>query len=281
MPHLCLAVGPPEQAAKLRELNPAEYQWFAADSWDDALAAVQASPVAVGVVDPLLDGDAGIASVEQLRAQFPSLPLVLYTTLTPAMAGVLLRLGRAGVHRVVFVRFEDAPGNLRRVIATELERAAAHQVMRLLEPAFRGLPAPLRLALEQMLHTPGERVNVSTLAETAGLGLEECRTWFARAHLPTPRVVMVLTRLLYAHRLLLDPGYTIDDVARKLGYGKTRTLQVQLRAVFSMTARELRESLSAEDAGRIVTTRYFAPPAPIPSDRWKEHSLAQTRASVR
>ena len=51
-------------------------------------------------------------------------------------------------------------------------------------------------------------------------------------------------RLLYAHRLLLDPGYTVEDVALKLGYSKTKTLQMHLRAVFGLTAGELRVSLS-------------------------------------
>ena len=68
---------------------------------------------------------------------------------------------------------------------------------------------------------------------------------------------MVLTRLLYAHRLLLDPGYTVEDVALKLGYSKTKTLQMHLRAVFGYTAGELRVSLSGEDALGIVTQRYF------------------------
>jgi transcriptional regulator GlxA family with amidase domain len=68
---------------------------------------------------------------------------------------------------------------------------------------------------------------------------------------------MVLTRLLYAHRLLLDPGYTVEDVALKLGYSKTKTLQMHLRAVFGLTAGELRVSLSTEEALEVVTHRYF------------------------
>ena len=69
---------------------------------------------------------------------------------------------------------------------------------------------------------------------------------------------MVLIRLLYAHRLLLDPGYTVEDVALKLGYSKTKTLQMHLRAVFGLTAGELRVSLSTEEALEVVTSRYFA-----------------------
>ena len=72
-------------------------------------------------------------------------------------------------------------------------------------------------------------------------------------------MVMVLARLLYAHRLLLDPGYTVEDVALKLGYSKTKTLQMHLRAVFGSTAGELRVSLSTEEALEAVTNRYFLP----------------------
>jgi transcriptional regulator GlxA family with amidase domain len=70
---------------------------------------------------------------------------------------------------------------------------------------------------------------------------------------------MVLTRLLYAHRLLLDPGYTVEDVALKQGYSKTKTLQMHLRAAFGLTAGELRVSLSVEDALAMVANRYFTP----------------------
>jgi len=69
----------------------------------------------------------------------------------------------------------------------------------------------------------------------------------------------VLTRLLYAHRLLLDPGYTVEDVALKLGYSKTKTLQMHLRAVFGVTAGELRVALSTEEALMTVTERYLKP----------------------
>jgi transcriptional regulator GlxA family with amidase domain len=76
---------------------------------------------------------------------------------------------------------------------------------------------------------------------------------------------MVLTRLLYAHRLLLDPGYTVEDVALKLGYSKPKTLQMHLRAVFGLTAGELRVSLSVEEALAAVTHRYFTPYSQVAS----------------
>jgi transcriptional regulator GlxA family with amidase domain len=75
--------------------------------------------------------------------------------------------------------------------------------------------------------------------------------------LPTPRMVLVVARLLYAHRLLLDPGFTVEDVATRLGYCRPRTMQAHLREVFGLTAGEMRLSLTPEDALRIVKERYF------------------------
>ena len=51
----------------------------------------------------------------------------------------------------------------------------------------------------------------------------------------------------------------MEDVALKLGYSKTKTLQMHLRAVFGVTAGELRVSLGTDEALEIVTRRYFAP----------------------
>jgi transcriptional regulator GlxA family with amidase domain len=108
-----------------------------------------------------------------------------------------------------------------------------------------------------MLHAGQEAPTVTALAERAQLTRRTCERWFTKVGLPSPRMVMVLTRLLYAHRLLLDPGYTVEDVALKLGYSKTKTLQMHLRAVFGLTAGELRVSLSTEEALMIVTERYL------------------------
>jgi AraC-like DNA-binding protein len=222
--------------------------------------AIRGKPVDMAVVDPLLGtGDPRPHGIERLRQFFPSLPLLVYTELTPANAGILLQLGRAGIRRVVIHRFEDSPSTLRMVLLQELEQSASQQVMQAMDGILRELPAEIRVALEAMLHIPGDAPTVTALADRAQLTRRTCERWFTKLGLPSPRMVMVLTRLLYAHRLLLDPGYTVEDVALKLGYSKTKTLQMHLREVFGLTAGELRVSLSTEDALSRVTHRYFAP----------------------
>ena len=258
MRHLLLAAVPAERLFRLRTLDPDQFQWVAVGNWVEAVEAIRIKPVDMAVVDPLLGG--GLPrphGIERLRQFFPSLPLLIYTELTPPNAGVLLKLGQFGIRRVVIHRFEDAPGPLRNAVLAELEQSASQQVMLALNDTLRELPSELRAALEVMLLTPGDGPTVTALADRAQLTRRTCERWFTKVGLPSPRVVMVLTRLLYAHRLLLDPGYTVEDVALKMGYSKTKTLQMHLRAVFGFTAGELRVSLSADEATTIVTQRYF------------------------
>ena len=260
MRHLVLAAVPAERLFRLRSLDPDRFLWEAATTWPEAVDAIRARPVQMAVVDPLLGGSVPRThGIGRIRQFFPSLPLLVYTDLAPATAGVLLELGRAGIRRVIVHRFEDAPGSLRAALLAELEQSASQQVIHGLGAILRELPPELRLALEGMLHAPGEGPTVGALAERARLTRRTCERWFTKVGLPSPRVVMVLARLLYAHRLLLDPGYTVEDVALRLGYSKTKTLQMHLRAVFGLTAGELRVSLSTEDALATVTTRYFSP----------------------
>jgi AraC-like DNA-binding protein len=67
--------------------------------------------------------------------------------------------------------------------------------------------------------------------------------------------------VLYAHRLLLDPGYTVEDVALKLGYTRAKTLQMHFREVFGLTAGEVRLSLSSDEALRLITERHLRQPS--------------------
>jgi AraC-like DNA-binding protein len=211
----------------------------------------------MAVVDPLLSGKPRTHEIERLRLLFPSLPLLAYTELARSTAGILLHLGRVGIQQAIFQRYDDAPEALREAIQTELDRSAVQDVMRALDGRLRELPYPIGEAIAAMLHDCQTPATATELAKRAHLTRRTCERWFLKLRLPSPRVVLTLVRLLYAHRLLQDPGYTVDDVALRLGYGKTHTLQVHVRAVFGMTAGELRLALSGEEAVSRVSRRYF------------------------
>lgn len=248
---------PPARLQTLQAGLGDQCEFVPVSQWTEVVETIRRRPVEMAIVDPLVGGQTRTHEIERLRILFPSLPLLVYTTLSPEAAGVLLALGRIGIRRVIFARFDDSPATLRSAFREEWARTASQQVLQMLSGVLDGLPEQLRWALESTLHAPFDAPTVTDLAQRAQLGRRTCERWFARSGLPSPKMVLVLARLLYAHRLLLDPGYTVEDVALKLGYSKARTLQVHLKDVFGLTAGELRLSLSPEEALDRVIDRYF------------------------
>src|SRR2546429_2698964 len=94
---LVLAAVPDVQFHKLRRAAGSRFNVAQVSTWDDVLTSIRGRPVELAVVDPLLSGQGRSQEIERLRVLFPSLPLMLYTTLTPRTAGVLLALGQRGI----------------------------------------------------------------------------------------------------------------------------------------------------------------------------------------
>ena len=115
-----------------------------------------------------------------------------------------------------------------------------------------------------MIRDPAEVQSVQELADLAHMDRRTCLRWFSRVDLPNPSVLLTVLRVTYAHRLLQDPGYTIEDVAKKLGFGR-KSFAVNVRDVFGMSPSELRVSLTPEQALAIVRQRYFTPAEQVAS----------------
>jgi len=235
------------------------FRCVAARSWDEALSAILSRPLELGVLDPALDGVARSQEIERLRVLFPSFPLILYTQLTPAVAPVLLRLGQIGIRQVVIARHDDHPARLTELLAGEAAHAISGQLMSALSDLLEGCPHELRWAIETAIREPGAVQSVQDLATRSRMDRRTCLRWFAKAKLPAPSVTLMVLRVIYAHRLLQDPGYTVEDVAMKLGYAQTRSLAQNVKEVLGMTPGELRVSLSPEDVLARVRDRYFTP----------------------
>ena len=245
---LVLAAVPEEQYHKLRRAVAARFPLAHARTWVDTLATIRARPVELAVVDPLLVGVASATEIGRLRVLFPSLPLILYTTLSPATAAVLLVLGQSGIRDVVFSRYDDHPARLREVLMQEEARSASRQLLDQVAVVLAPLPSELRWVLEEVLRSPAELQTVQQVAARARVDRRTFERWFARLGLPSPRHLLAAARVLYAHRLLQDPGFTIDDVAQRLGYAQTKTLQLHARAYLGLTAGEMRLTLEPAEA---------------------------------
>jgi len=258
---LVLAAVPELQLQRLRRAAGVRFTFMRAASWGEVLAGIRARPVELAVLDPTLGGEARAQELERLRLLFPSLPLILYTALTPQLAAVLLALGKHGIRQVIFVRYDDHPERLREVLEREATGAASRRLLDQLADRLSPLPTELRWVLEEALRTPEEVQTVGRLAARARVDRRTCERWFTRVGLPTPRHFLAAARVLYAHRLLQDPGFTIEDVAVRLGYAQVKTLQQHARTYLGLTAGEMRLSLSPDAALDLVVRRFRQPAA--------------------
>jgi transcriptional regulator GlxA family with amidase domain len=158
---------------------------------------------------------------------------------------------------------DDHPERLRELLAGEAMHAASHQLLEQLTAALAPLPRELRWVLEDALRTPGEVQTIQQVAARARVDRGTCARWFARAGLPSPRHILAAARVLYAHRLLQDPGFTIEDVAQRLGYAQAKTLQQHARSYLGLTAGEMRLSLTADVATGRIIQGFFTPAARV------------------
>jgi AraC-like DNA-binding protein len=243
---------------RLRRAAPARFALAHALTWDQALSTIRSRPVELAVADPLLTGNASDREIERLRVLFPSLPLVLYTALTPQTAAVLLALGQHGIRDVIFAHYDDHPLRLRQVLATEEARSTSQQLLDQLAWALAPLPSELRWVLEEVLRAPADVQNVQQVAARARVDRRTFERWFTRVGLPSPRHFLAATRVLYAHRVLRDPGFTIEDVAARLGYAQVKTLQLHARTYLGLTAGEMRLGLAPDEAVERVVRGFRA-----------------------
>ena len=227
-------------------------------TWEAALSAILREPVEIAVLDPALEGAPRAQEIERLRALFPSLSFIVYTSLAPALAPVLLALGDAGIRQVVLANHDDHPERFARLLSTESSHAVSRQLFRAFEDLVSDWPPALRVATEAAIREPASMESVEQLADRAGMSRRSCTRWFSRSGLPAPHETLTVLRVVYAHRLLQDPGYTVEDVAQRLGYQQVRSFVLNVKDVLGRTPGELRVSLSPADAVAVVRDRFFA-----------------------
>jgi AraC-like DNA-binding protein len=256
---LVLAAVSDLQYHRLRSAVAPDFTLARAPTWDVALETIRGRPVEIAVVDPMLGGSRG-QEVERLRVLFPSLPLILYTpVMTPELAPVLLAMGKCGITQVVLSPTEDHPKRLRDLLSEEALQSASYRLLDQLSPALAPLPTELRWVLQEAMRSPAAVQTIQQVAARAHVDRGTCARWFGRAGLPSPREILAAARVLYAHRLLKDPGFTIEDVAKRLGYAQAKTLQQHARKYLGLTAGEMRLSLTADEATARIVQGFLTP----------------------
>jgi AraC-like DNA-binding protein len=239
---------PPQQLAHVRHVFSGEPDFIAASSWKDLEDIIRREPVSVVILDPSADGVVDADAVAGIMQRFPSLPVVGYVMLTPTAFGAIAQLSRRGLTHVVLHRFGDSRERLQQTIARVRTNPASQRVMALLGPVLKHVPLSLARAIGDMFESPHRYASVLDLATTARLPPVSLYRYLDSANLGSAKKLLIAARLSRGLTYLHDPGYSVRDVATKLGYRHARIYTSHVIDVFEMTPSRLRSRLSEEDA---------------------------------
>lgn len=203
------------------------------------------------IVDPAVRDGKLAEEIEEIIARHPSLPVVVYTTLTPHAMRLVVQLARVGVRHVVLNRFDDEP----RRFLDLIERVPSHPMAELLlqelaEP-LRQLPVVLARAIEQLVRSPSRAKNVPELATLAGMAPRTLYRHLTPVGL-SARHLIVCARLLRAYTFMRGPGIRLKEIALKLGYTEPQQLSEQLREWTGHAPKEIRRSVEAAEFVHLI-----------------------------
>jgi AraC-like DNA-binding protein len=260
---------PPHQLAHVRHVFVAEDEFFVADSWKNLEELIRVEPVTVAIIDPAADGTMRVDAAAALLGRFPSLPCVGYVPLNAVSFGAIAQLSRRGLQHVVLHRFDDSRERLLQTISRVNANPPSQRMLALLEPTLQQIPLALARAIKDMFERPHRYGSVFDLAESANLPPVGVYRSLEHAGISTPKKLLMVAKLTRGLTYLRDPGYTVREVALKLGYKHARILNSHSIEVFKVTPARVRSRLSDDDAIAMLTRWIDLPDSAVkPRKRW-------------
>ncbi len=227
----------------------------ASADWSALRATVQSRIVDAVIADPAFDGNVHTQDLMDLRELYPSLPIILYTTLSAtAMQGVI-QLARYGVEHVVLARFDDEPKRFLELIEAVPGHALGDQMLRELREPMAKLPVTISRAIERLYRSPGRFHGARELAEASGITPRGLYRHMTAVGMPSVKALVVAARLVRAYGYLQDPGRSVKEVAARVGYSRPWLLTKQMREYTGHVPSEVRSALSPEEFVALLTTR--------------------------
>ncbi len=223
-----------------------QHTLIAAGGWDELRTTVLQHVTDVLVVDPSADGTPRTDIIREIHQQFPSLPIVVYTSLAAGSTRAILDLGRSGIEHVVLNRFDDERRRFLELIERIPAQSLSDEMLRLLAPELAKLPVTMVRAIEQMFRSPSRFRNAQDLSSVAGALLRTLYRQLDAAGIHSPRLLVAAARLIRVYALLRDPGRQIKEVAAKAGYHSQYQLTQHMRALTGHTPRTVRAYIEPE-----------------------------------
>ena len=220
-----------------------------AEDWSELDQMIRRLPIEVAVVDPVRGEDVEVAAVERLRAYYPSLSVVLYMSFAPDLANALLRLGSLGVHSAVFFNHGDTQTELKRALEEGIRCSVSERILaRILERMdFGSEGEEISAAFGEALHDVDRIRTALEWSRFHGASHRSFYRLFQSHGLPTPKTCLLWLRLMYAAKLLEDPGYSLSDVVHRLGYSAASNFWQHVQDTLGLRASELRYAVGFDN----------------------------------
>jgi AraC-like DNA-binding protein len=236
-----------------------------ADSWDALEALVRVEPLNAVVVNPAADGTMDPTRACRLIRKYGSIPFVAYVPLDASYLRGIAHMANDGLQDLIVVRADDSPPRFRETLerVSVLQELAA--LVDTLQPWLRRLPNSLAHVLIDALGQPHKYGAAEDVAATAGITLSALYRGFRSAGLNSPKSFVVGARVFRGYLYLPDQGFSVRDVAAKLGYSHPRIFAHQLECVLGKRPSTIRRApVSNDSADRLV--EWFGTPG-----LWVEH----------
>ena len=166
--------------------------------------------------------------------------------LNQASFNAVAQLSKQGLENVVLHGLEDAPERFRATLERATTNPLAVRALTALRPQINRLPARLAQAVDEMFISPHRYVRASDLALTAQMSSVRLYRNFAVAELGSPKKLLIAAKLLRGYGYLKDPGYSIADVSKKLGYRNPRIFGEHCKDVFGLRPTRARTHLGPD-----------------------------------
>ena len=242
-----LARLPAPLAAQLNLALAGDHSLTVVDDWSALLIAIREQPVDLIVLDPRTSGGIELGQARELLAMHPTLPVVVYTTLAADSMQATVMLAKLGVQHVVLRGFDDEPRRFRQMLSQLPAARLSHAVLQHVLPHLDDAPVLFVRAITRLFEAPQEFEGVDELAEASGMTRRSLDRWFERSGLTSARTMILVARLTRAKHYMGDPGFLLEDIARKLGYSSIRRFARQVRAATGMTPSTMRTAFTPEE----------------------------------
>jgi AraC-like DNA-binding protein len=245
---------PMRQAAQIRAALDGHDQVCVADSWDSLEALVRLEPLSVVVFNPATDGTMDNTRACRLICRYSSIPFVAYVPVDASFVRGIAHMSNDGLQDVVVFHADDSPSRFRKTLERVSSVPQVSTLAEMLEPWFRRLPGTLVDVLKDALRQPHEYASAEDVAAAASMTVSALYRSFRHAGLNSPKSFVVGARVFRGYVYMRDVGFSVCDVATKLGYTHPRIFAHHVESVLGASPSRIRHSLDDSAAqSRIVS----------------------------